>query len=570
MNESFEVLPPPTKLKSTITVSHAAHRRRITLNGISRQSRDAQIETLRRRPFEAAPAVRGTRLTGSQGKIRRALEEFVSFEPLEYRLKVEALSTLSDKITMGQFSWAELQDFVERVTVVELENIVETVSVVYYGDWENRNDFVDDILMVIATIVSIETPDPLEQDQPVPYAIGDELTKKLYGTSLCNLLLAMIGENSVNIHIDVANTVFTLIGNMCWVKAVRDSFVENANAIETICAYITRNRQYPDTAVWVLSILMTESLNFRPDWLEPIDRILPDLFNDVYVYSDQDGHPHPGIASDLFKLTENFFTHPAIVTKDKFTVEAINQIKGTSVHLDENCRTAFARLFARLSEINGTYVYLMAHSEIVDYIELRVQITLRPKEAVYIFRFLYNFLLGMTSPTGIQPNKLFPSFFVKNFLFDALIEMQTEVWEEALFLWFIMIQCCSIPEELQDLFEYEHGFHGADMLNRALMYPNADVKARAIDAFAHAFNLCNETAYRSGQPGWTLIIRFCSQAALQERFAILYESFEHPLLSRILDHFDHLEARRDRLEYMDTEETPNYASSQTTYYEDEF
>lgn len=531
MSHSQLLLRP---LKPSASLSHSQNVRRTDLTGISQRSRSEMIESLRRKAIHRLDSVpQSETRPPHQRRLRRAFEGFVGLPPEDYRLKLDYLKILNDVITMCQFSWSELESFVREVEPVALENLVETMTCCFASNWPGTPDFLETVLMILGTIVSVDTPEP-QPNQPFPYNIADEFIKKLMQTSLPNLLIRMLGEMEVDLPLDLANSIFILMGDLCCLDTVNDWFVESGQAIAVLCGYVNRNRNYPDTAIWVLRLLMRHPKDFAPEWIAPLARTLPSLYE--ALCSSASEVVHSGMAEDVYLLSACFYSHPSTRQYASFTVYHANQLYETSLLLEPSARKAFAHLCTNLTQFHeGVYVPVLANSSLMDYVELRIQIEMSKGETVLWLKFLHNFLLGMWQEKRLEPNRLFPSILVKNFVFTSLTEIKDAVWDEALFLWFAMIRCSTTMEEIHDLFDYDVDFNGVELISRVLIYPNAELKDKAITAIYHILAVTRNTSYKNGKSSLPFAMRFVDMQEIDEYLQNAFYTIENRYIQPILD-----------------------------------
>ncbi len=533
--EGQDQLVPRSSKPSASAVS-AINKRRSALNGINQSSREKLIERLRRRPNPNAPEVfASTGLTSSKGTISAAFKKFFSFDPSEYRLKLDALSALNNTLNRGQFSWVELEEFVRDVTVDELENLAETLETCYNETWSEKNDFVDDVLSLMVVIVGI-TVEPPKPGEPENYQFPDVLTEKLMQTSLPNLMIWIISESTENVTIELAYTICTCIGNFCWVRSARQWFVKEGQVLRVLSEYISRNKSYVDSAVWVLQLLMSDSTDYRPEWIQPLNNVLPILYRDLISTSPDT--PQAKISSDLFMLTGDFFNHPAIKQQGTASVEVFDLISDATACLTNQSRKTFSGMCALFSETD-IYSYMISQSTLVNYVEMIITLTSLGKTSTANWlRFLHNFLISMYKEGTLEANKLFPSPFVNDFLFRSLSIMKNDVWIEALYLWFAMLQACTTVEEVHDLFEYESDFNGVETLHLALLYPFAPIQNAALKALSYVIRLCLSVDYRVGRPGRHFLFRFVFESPIQSCIEDMQQTFESDELIPIADALD--------------------------------
>lgn len=536
MSQSQLLLRP---LKPSTSLSYSQNVRRSNLTGISQRSRSEMIEGLRRK---AKPQLGSIHQVGTrpphQRRLRRAFEGFVGLPPEDYRLKLDYLKILNDVITMCQFSWSELESFVREVEPVALENLVETLTCCFASNWPGTPDFLETTITVLGTIVSVDTPEA-QPNQPFPYNIADEFTKKLMQTSLPNLLMRMLGEVEIDLPLELANSICILTGDLCCLQSVNEWFVQQGQAIAVLCGYVNRNRDYPDTAIWVLRVLMRCPKDFAPEWIAPLARTLPSLYEDLCASASET--VHSGIAEDLYILTACFHSHPSTRQYASFSVDHANKLYQTSLLLQPVARKAFARLCSNLTQFHdGVYVEALGNSSLMDYVEMRIQIPMSKGETVLWLQFLHNFLLGMLKEGRLQPNRLFPSTLVKDFLFVSLTEMKDDVWDEALFLWFAMLRSSVTMEEIHNLFDYDTDFNGIELLSRVLIYPRAELKDKAITAIYHILAVTRNTSYKNGRSSLPFALRFVDEPAITEYLTDAFHVIDNRYIEPILDTLEEL------------------------------
>lgn len=457
------------------------------------------IDQIRRRAntHNVPPVAQTSAPSDSRGKLKRTFNDFVALEPADYRNKLDALSKLRDCICYGQYAITELESFVQEVALEDLENLAETTSQCFMGDWDKREQFVESVCTVLANVVSIQTKQV--PGKPKIYPIADELTKKIMCTSFPSLLLEMMKEVNVDITWDLGHAISVMLGNLCWVEQARMRLVSEDQAIQVVCGYANRNTTYSDSVIWLLNVLMTGANDYKPEWIEPLTETMPNLYQDLI--GSPANAPQSAIACDLYALTTSFFKHPSQLDRGTFNVDVANKIAQSTFELDSEAWLAFARMCCLFTEDGAGNIHVLANSELMVTIEMRIQLTLVPKEAAAWFRFLHNFLIGMHENGFLIPNALFPNPLIKNCLMIALMEMQNYVWDEALFLWLMMISLSCTVEQIHDLFEYEADFNGVELIAQVLIYPSTALQLKAVSTLHHVLWVCENVNYQSGRPG---------------------------------------------------------------------